>query len=213
MQAAIEAVETQGSPIELSSLVIGSQIEGGTYTGEILVDGVLYGIITSPKALGDFSGVWHPKSKMVDGAESPNNGRQNTAAMRAAGCSIALELSELKIGEYTDWHLPSRDELEIMYRALKPTTAENSIWSGVNASSVPPQNLYTRKSPAQTALPEFQEAGAEAFEPTWYWTSTQATQASAWIQGFLDGFQGNYCKDGHCRARAVRWIKLSHSSI
>ena len=43
----------------------------------------------------------------------------------------------------------------------------------------------------------------------WYWTSTQYSAISAWIQHFGHGFQDNYGKSSEARAQAVRLIQLS----
>jgi hypothetical protein len=44
----------------------------------------------------------------------------------------------------------------------------------------------------------------ELFKKEWYWSSTQYSEACAWIQHFYDGGQGDYWKNGGYRARAVR---------
>jgi hypothetical protein len=214
MQAVEQIQSSTIEPIaDMKAPAKGDQIGGGTYVGDILVEGVVYGLIVAPKFTGDFSGIWHKKAKLIKGADSPNNGRKNTEEMVAADCPIALEVRDHKIGGFDDWHIPSRDELEIMYRQLKPTAYENANWCGVNASSVPVQNLYTASNPSQTTLRDFQEGGTEALEPTWYWSSTQYGQYSAWVQHFNDGTQDYTDKYNYHRARAVRWIKLSDLSI
>jgi hypothetical protein len=214
---AVEQIEIPSSTIEpfetVKAPAKGDQIGGGTYVGDIMVDGVVYGLIVAPKFTGDFSGIWHKKNKLIKGADSPNNGRKNTEDMVAAGCPIALEVRDHKIGGFDDWHIPSRDELEIMYRQLKPCDSINWTRSGVNASSVPVQNLYTETNPAQTTLRDFQEGGTEAMEPTWYWSSTQCNEFTAWVQRFNCGYQLTNGKSDSYRARAVRWIKLSDLSI
>ncbi|GAA5785095.1 hypothetical protein [Chitiniphilus shinanonensis] len=100
---------------------------------------------------------------------------------------------------------PARDELELLYRAFKPTDGENYTWRhGENPSAVPPTFPYTAASPSQTALVSFQDEGAEAFEPAWYWSSTQFSANDGWLQYFGDGTQHDARKDAAYRARAVR---------
>ena len=50
----------------------------------------------------------------------------------------------------------------------------------------------------------------EAFEDTWYWSSTQFAgyESYAWSQGFSHGFQDGYHKDDELRARAVRRLPI-----
>ena len=40
----------------------------------------------------------------------------------------------------------------------------------------------------------------------WYWSSSQYSRGTAWIQGFEYGDSSTSGKDNECRARAVRWI-------
>lgn len=56
----------------------------------------------------------------------------------------------------------------------------------------------------------FAEGTKEAFDHTWYWSSTQRAEYvdSAWYQGFGNGDQDCFRKLYEFRARAVRTIKL-----
>ena len=58
-------------------------------------------------------------------AHSYCDGLANTRAMAAAGSELAKHMLSLQIGEHNDWYLPSRDELELCYRNLKPTGDPN----------------------------------------------------------------------------------------
>lgn len=40
----------------------------------------------------------------------------------------------------------------------------------------------------------------------WYWSSTQYSEAYAWVQGFSYGYQGSHWKRYYTRARAVRRV-------
>lgn len=124
---------------------------------------------------------------------------------------------------YTDWYLPSRDELELLYRNLKPTTdanndgtrADNTSYygadgavHGTNANSDPAGAGYTTTDPAQTSLASFQAGGADAFEAHYYWSSTESYSSYAWSQTFSNGYQYYISKTLAYRVRAVRRIKL-----
>jgi hypothetical protein len=42
----------------------------------------------------------------------------------------------------------------------------------------------------------------------WYWTSTQYSSISAWVQDFSNGYQSYYSKSSTARAVAVRRLVL-----
>lgn len=192
---------------------VGTAMLGGFFAGLVNINGQTKGIIVAPKAAGEYKGQWAESDDRIEGAACQVDGQQNTRDMIAADTKLGKWAQALNIGGFTDWHIPSRDQLEIIYRAFKPTNQENSAYSGVNISSVPPHNLYTNESPKQCELAEFKEGGEEAFDTTWYWTSTQVGEAYAWLQGFSNGTQNNYWKDYSTRARAVRTINLSDLTI
>jgi hypothetical protein len=151
--------------------------------------------------------VWNKSTKMVEGAQSFFDGRANTEAMAAAGSALAKWALDLRIAGQNDWYLPSRDELEICYRNLKPTIDENWVHRhGENPSSMPVGYPYTEKHPLQTEVEAFQDGQPEAFDEVWYWSSTQRASYAvfAWLQIFTDGYQVSVPKDYGNRARAVR---------
>lgn len=191
----------------------GALLEGGHYAGKINVAGVEYGIVLAPKDEGETEdSIWIARYKDVPGALSPCDGLANSRAMADAGSKLATKILALSIGGHTDWYLPAMDELEICYRAFKPTADENSLYarSGINVSAVPPTYPYTRELPAQTTHELFRADGAAAFDAVAYWSSTQHASNShgAWYQGFRNGGQGYAVKGNDCRARAVRRFRL-----
>jgi len=197
--------------IEVVPTKIAEPFAGGFYAGRILVDRQVYAVIVAPKEQGENEEVkWGKNLKSVEGARSFFDGQANTRAMAEAGSPLAKWALGLAIGGFTDWYVPSRDELELCYRAFKPTTEENYCWRGDNPSSVPVGYAYSLDSPAQTADPLFREGGAEAFADGWYWTSTQYAGDSdfAWVQDFLGGDQNGGPKSNGCRARAVRRLAI-----
>jgi hypothetical protein len=194
----------------LATLTFGTPIEGGFFAGYITLPDGIYGIAVAPKAQGEFKGIWHPKRKAAPGARSCFDCRANTLAMAEAGSELAQRILALDINGCADWSIPSRDVLELLYRNLKPTTQENysSFRDGDNPSSVPVGYPYTDDIPAQTSAAAFQAGGAEAFEPRWYWASTQSSDGYAWCQTFSYGCQHYYAKTNEFLARAVRRFKV-----
>jgi len=185
--------------------VPGTPFGGGHYAGRININGEQYAIIVAPKVAGDIKGAWHDDALAFDSL-SFFDGLANTKAMAEAGSKLAQRMLSMSIYGLSDWYLPSRDELEICYRNLKPTLNDNYCYRGDNPSSVPPGYAYSRDLPAQTVDAAFQAGGAEAFEPEWYWSSTQyaGTPSFAWMQGFNYGNQYGDRKSYESRARAVR---------
>lgn len=192
---------------------VGTAMLGGFFAGLVNINGQTKGIIVAPKATGEYKGQWAESGDRIEGAACPVDGQKNTLDMIAADTKLGNWVQALNINGFTDWHIPSRDQLEIIYRAFKPTEDENWAYSGVNISSVPPHNLYTADEPKQCSVEAFHAGGTEAFEASWYWTSTQVGEASAWIQYFDYGYQDNYWEYDNTRARAVRTINLSDLTI
>ena len=189
--------------------ILGTKMDGGFYAGRIMIDDQAFALIAAPKAEGEHApSIWIDDYKDVPGALSYNDGLANTKAMAEAGSDLAKWAMDLRIGSNDDWYIPSLDELEVIYRNLKPGTRENYCWarSGINMSAIPPTHPYTPQFPLQTVAESFQSGGAEAFEENLYWTSTRyvADKDYAWFQSFHNGTQGYDLTDYKLRARAVR---------
>ena len=210
---------------------IGMGYQGGFYAGRIVVDGKTYALVVAPKAEGEHSGLPWKKDwkKPTPGAQSLCDGRANSGAMTDGGHPAAQWCRDLKIGAFDDWYLPSRDELEILYRNLKPTDADNWTYesrlkrqgaepgeyngvddngNGHNASSDPVGTPYTDSVPEQTTSALFLEGGEQAFEAAWYWSSTEFGSDTAWGQSFGDGYQYDVVKLDALRVRAVRKVLI-----
>lgn len=185
---------------------IGSAFEGGFFAGRFTLDGQVYALIVAPKAMGDHGYIAYGEyGQEIAGASSFNNGLSNTIAMADAGSEAARWALNLNIDGHTDWYIPSRDELELLYRNLKPTTRSNYVYRhGENPSSVPVGYPYTEDSPVQTAVEAFKEGGEESFEGEWYWSSSRFSAYFAWSQDFDGGDQDSCGKSSELCARAVR---------
>ena len=170
-----------------------------------------YALITAG-AEGELKGKWNESLKLVAGATHRADGMANTKAMAEAGSELARAALALTINGFSDWHIPSRDEQELQYRAFKPTDEENYAdgIDGVNPSSVPPGEAYTEEFPAQTTVENFRAGAADAFSDCWFWSSTQhaGNPGYAWGQGFGNGIQSYGRKSYAGRARAVRRLVI-----
>jgi hypothetical protein len=187
---------------------IGLPYAGGFYAGQFRIGDDLFALVVAPKADGEHDDTpWNKTVKMVADAGSLCDGHANTLAMAKAGSALAKWAIALRIGQFDDWYLPSRDELELLYRHFKPGTGENWVYRhGDNPSSVPPGYPYSETLPGQTSTTAFRKGGAEAFNESWYWSSSQSASTNdyAWFQGFNGGFQDGNRKLNELRARAVR---------
>ena len=168
------------------------------------------------------------------------SGKRATDAMIAADTSTVYPLAHWAaslrtmngsgLSGYDDWYIPARDELELIWRNLKPVTNANYITQdrynaaaytsnankddlaqqhGLNRNSDPAGAAYTASIPGQTAAAAFQSTGAEKMEfgSVWYWSSSESSAPNAWSQSYSTASpraQANLNKADSYRARAVR---------
>ena len=168
--------------IPLSSLY-GKMYEGGlifylnTNTGSGMV----------AAATDQSTGVaWGCSGQEVSGADGQDvgTGSQNTMDI-LGGCitaGIAARLcDELELKGYTDWFLPSKDELNLMW-----TNLADSDGDGQNSGTSDAGNLGD-------------------FASDFYWSSTEFEDTKAWYQFFTNnGSQNGDYKTNLNRVRAVR---------
>ncbi|MDR3355928.1 MAG: DUF1566 domain-containing protein [Spirochaetaceae bacterium] len=122
----------------------------------------------------EFTAQWGAYNKVVDGTGNGIGfGKRNTQAivefLRKQGETgrAAQRCADLDFDGFNDWFLPSKDELNLMYR-----------------------NLKTK--------------GLGEFSGSWYWSSSEYNNGSAWPQYFSDGKQSYGAKDYAFSVRAVR---------
>lgn len=189
---------------------IGQSFGGGYYAGKINAGGTEYYLIVAPKATGESSSKqWKTANTSTTGTDSVIAGPTNSANMNNSSHPAAQFCEGLTIGGFTDWYLPAKNELEVCYYNLKPTTTSNNTASGTNTNAVPSRGSnYTSSVPAQTSATAFKLGGAQAFAADSYWSSTQYSAAYAWLQNFYDGGQGNLAKDYSYYVRAVRRLPV-----
>ena len=164
----------------------GSPLGGGFFGGEIIINGERFALVVAPKAEGEKMELQYKQKdrNTADGTHIENQGLVNSDLINDVNHPAAQFCRGLQIGGFDDWYLPSRDELMHIWMALGPRR--------YNTPDL------------------FREGGTEAFETTWYWSSTEHAQLSshAWYVSFGSGFQDNGNKFNTMAVRAVRRLKL-----
>lgn len=164
---------------------------GGFYAGNFMLNGELYALIVAPKSAEAASGVkWTTDATIVSPNVSSIDGFSNTEIINDAQHPLAQHCRNYNGGGYTDWYLPATNELEIIYRNLKPTSATNTTTSsnGLNNDSVPAGAAYTDSVPGRTKASAFATGGNEAFNPAYnYLTSTMYTTTSSYCRSINFG--------------------------
>lgn len=194
-------------------LVIGAAFGGGFYAGQISTAGngvADYNLVVGPVASAENSSLaWKTTATSTAGTSSVIDGPTNSSNMNNASHPAAQFCEGLTIGGFSDWYMPAKNELEICYYNLKPTTDSNNTSSGINANAVPARaSNYTIGTPAQTTAADFQNMGAEDFNASSYWASTEASATNGWKQAFNNGAQSGYGKNYTYRVRAIRRVAI-----
>lgn len=190
---------------------IGSALGGGFYAGQISTTGngvATHNLIVGPLSTAQSTLQWKSVNTSTSGTSSDIDGPANSAAMNNSTHPAAQFCEGLTVGGFSDWYMPARNELEVMYFNLKPGTINNLQNSGINPNAVPSRaSNYTLSTPAQTSATIFRTGGSEPFAALRYWCSTESAATTAWAQEFYNG--GQYSanpKNGSYRVRAVRRV-------
>ena len=195
---------------------IGQAFGGGFFAGQISTAGngiADYNLVVAPVASGQSTKQWKTSNTSTAGTSSVIDGPTNSANMNNATHPAAQFCEGLTIGGFSDWYMPAKNELEVCYYNLKPTTTSNNTSSGTNTNAVPSRGSnYTSGTPAQTSATDFQSGGAEAFTAGFYWSSTEASANFAWLTNFDSGEQYNAIsfafKTNSRNVRAVRRVAV-----
>ena len=218
--------------LDITNVLVGS---GSTFSSWVIAIG--WKIIIAPRAQGENAGVVWKTSSTAGPIQTQTltNGPLATSSMIALNTDTIiyplakwiLDTNATGINGYSDWYIPARDELELIWRNLKPITNVNSAGAratsaitynrdanistlgqqGTNDNSIPTGVEYTSDIPAQTSVVVFRTGGIEAMQNAVYWSSSEFSSITAWYQYFLTslpGYQYGYIKNASYRARAVR---------
>ena len=159
---------------------------GDTYQGGIIfyLDSNGGGLIAAP--IDQSTGAqWGCYGTTISGAYGTTigTGAQNTVDIDSL-CTTAGTAADicanLTLGGYSDWFLPSKDELNLIW-----TNLADSDGDGSNNGPSDPNNLG-------------------GFANYIYWSSTNYVQDGAWVQSFINGYQHLNLKDVNDYVRAVR---------
>jgi hypothetical protein len=198
-----------------TSPVIGQAYGGGYYAGQISTAGngvADYNLVVGPVASAqNTSKQYKTTLTTTAGTTSVIDGPTNSSNMNNASHPAAQFCETLTIGGFSDWYMPARNELEVCYYNLKPTTTSNNTGHGINLNAVPSRaSNYTAGIPAQTSSSDFKDTGAEDFSTTGtrYWSSTETFLTYASVKVFGGGEQYNYPKTNFARVRAIRRVSV-----
>lgn len=216
LQQQLQAKATGNWPDPNVPSAIGQAFGGGYYAGQIGVSGVAthYLIVGPVASAQNNSKEYKNVNTATTGADSVIDGPQNTADIVADGNSTVYPAghfcNDLVIGGFSDWYMPAKNELEICYYNLKPTTNSNQTAYGINPNAVPARaSNYTAGTPAQTSATDFKSTGAEDFAVSLpYWSSTEGSATTAWELYFLYGRLRINSKYAVYRVRAIRRVAV-----
>lgn len=191
---------------------LGSAYQGGFFAGQININSVIYNLVLSPRATGEVpASVYKNDALGFTGNTSTNDGKLIQQNMVAAGITkfpAQQAVMALTIGGFNDWYIPSKLELEIVYRNLKPTTAQNVTTSGANASAVPATSNYSAANPVRTTVLDFRSTGTNYMTADYYYSATQGPSGALWVHGkrFTTGVDGEDKAEFDYPVRAMRKV-------
>jgi hypothetical protein len=184
----LEGFDCDGN--ELTQYQVGDLVEGGIvfYVDETGQHGLVAALedltegATDPYGFG-FGYEWGCYFENVSGAdgEAIGTGHQNTMDIVNQGCdtenggiTAAQAALDAEINDYSDWYLPSNDELNEMYNTIGPGGLGSNIGGFGNSND------------------------------SYYWSSSEINNMTAWSIDFGNGGTGDDDKVNPSRVRAIR---------
>lgn len=191
--------------------VIGEAYGGGFFCGRLRVAGLGYALVAAPVAGELLDTMFATTAGNIPAGLSDWDGNANMTIIKAAGIANfpgAQFCAGLTIGGYSDWVLPSRAMVEVMYRNLKTYTNLNVTTNGANAYSEPVGADYTTTVPAQTTVASFKSGGANQFQGNFYLSSSQSITSSIYVHNMLQGAGGDSATNATRHVRAMRLVRM-----
>ena len=219
--AGTSSASGSSNSITTASPTIGAAFGGGYYAGQIGVSGTAtHYLVVGPVASAQSNKLWKTSGTSTSGTSSVIDGPTNSANMNDASHPAAQFCEAVSTGGYSDWYMPAKNELEICYFNLKPSTDANAVAGdgGTNANAVPARTTvyWVSGLPAQTTATIFRTGNAEAFAISGglpnagtYWNSTEYNATRGRYQTFKSGIQ-NYYRKAYASnfVRAVRRVAV-----
>ena len=212
MSGALQAIFQNQRSFGLS---IGDAFGGGFFAGQISTVGnsiADYNLVVGPLSTAQSYLRFDSTPSSNLGALSNIDGPANSLSMNNADHPAAQFCEGLTIGGFSDWYLPAKNELEVCYYNLKPSTDVNDTASGINANAVPARaSNYTAGTPAQTSATIFRQGQAQSFSQTaYYWSSTALSSPATYacFQFFDSGVQYTGGVYNNRYVRAIRRVAV-----
>ena len=218
------AASSASNSITTASPSIGEAFGGGFFAGQISTAGnsiADFNLVVGPLASAQSTLQWKTTNTSTAGTSSDIAGPTNSANMNDATHPCAQFCEGLSIGGFSDWYMPAKNELEVCYFNLKPSTDANVVagGGGINPNAVPARAspYWVIGLPAQTSATNFRTGGAQPFAISGgspnagtYWCSTEYTPnpTRGRYQQFKGGIQNYYRKYINQFVRAVRRVAV-----
>lgn len=215
--------------VNLTSNYIPSDVmtlDGSTYTVQVRYHGTYHGdsawsvgvsfrteVNETPTAGSAFGGGYFV-SEMIDEVDSTkryylvvSSAAEGQLATTSYWSDAKAFCENLVSAGFSDWTLPTIDEMRALYWNLKATTDANNTNYGASSLIVPEKSNYTSTNPSQTTVSDFQSTGAEDLISTNYWSSTEVSATYATRFFFREGLESSQAKaSSKFFARAVRRV-------
>jgi hypothetical protein len=163
----------------------------------LISDGLTYEMAPKTWGVNETTGVpWCSNTtSIIAGAWSDGvgGGSANTTAMQPAACmsGAGVEAREYTGGGFTDWFLPSKEELNAMCNYSRSPTVP----------AAPSEACYDSVGTSQNGT---FAAGDYGFDSDGYWSSSQGDDILAKQQNFGNGDEGGGLKSATLRVRPIR---------